>query len=405
MLRIAPKRQIIKSENFKLSTSESFLVGYELLDTINESLVRDFASPYLELVRLLKESSEIEHALMVQYLYASFSIKPKFQSLAGIAYPGSKTLLGVAIQEMKHLHSVNKFLIKLGVLPNLNRQDFPYEPDIYPFEFNLEPLSLKSSAKYVYTEASAQEIDPNEPANINELPFLNKLYSVIGTNAKINHLGSLYNTIITIAGEVESSKSLPFSIQTNINEMVWIKDQGEKQHFHFFKSVFCGTHNAFVGISNIWDLPTTDNNYPVIEIPINPSAFYGHTNQIQNETERQIAWLSNIHYWIILLLLHQSYIDSQNFSILYDLAKEHMLSPLQSLGYKLAQTKQGIPFDILSLGYNPGINAESNLNFIKLLLNEGGLIVERLAHDLPESFPNDIFTTSLHRLNNLLKIV
>ena len=31
---------------------------------------RDFSNPYLELVRLLREAAEIEHDLMVQYLYA-----------------------------------------------------------------------------------------------------------------------------------------------------------------------------------------------------------------------------------------------------------------------------------------------------------------------------------------------
>lgn len=409
MLRIAPKRPVsttfdIKSDFKSTEQTASLIADYELLDTQKESLVRDFANPYLELVRLLKESSEIEHALMVQYLYATFSIKQDFQALAGIAYPGSTTLLGVAIQEMKHLHSVNKFLVKLGILPNLNRQDFPYEPAIYPFEFNLEPLSIKTCAKYVYTESSAQEIDPNNPSNINDIQFINKLYSVIGTNARINHLGSLYHTIIEIATEVENSKYLSFSIQSNIDEMTAIKDQGESEHFNFFKSVFCGTHNTLATIPNIWDLPTNDKNYPANLLPRNPSAYYGHPNQIQNETDRQIAWLGNIHYWLILLLLHQSYIDTSNFSMLYDLAKEQMISPLYSIGYGLAEKQQGIPFDVLSLGYNIGIDIKSNLNIIRLLLNEGKTIADSLAAELPESFPNDIYTASLSRLNNTLNI-
>ncbi len=46
-------------------------------------LVRDFADPYIELLRLLREASEIEHALMIQYLYAAFSVKPAYESLVG----------------------------------------------------------------------------------------------------------------------------------------------------------------------------------------------------------------------------------------------------------------------------------------------------------------------------------
>ena len=36
-------------------------------------IVRDFNNSRLELVRLLKEAAEIEHSLMIQYLYAAFS--------------------------------------------------------------------------------------------------------------------------------------------------------------------------------------------------------------------------------------------------------------------------------------------------------------------------------------------
>jgi Ferritin-like len=46
-------------------------------------IVRDFQDPYLELVRLVREASEIEHALLVQYLYASFSVKPRYQAVIG----------------------------------------------------------------------------------------------------------------------------------------------------------------------------------------------------------------------------------------------------------------------------------------------------------------------------------
>ncbi len=44
-------------------------------------IARDFYDPYLELIRLLKESSEIEHSLMVQYLFAAFTLKPQYQAV------------------------------------------------------------------------------------------------------------------------------------------------------------------------------------------------------------------------------------------------------------------------------------------------------------------------------------
>ena len=38
-------------------------------------IIRDFSDPYLELLRLLREAAEIEHGLMLQYLYCAFSVK------------------------------------------------------------------------------------------------------------------------------------------------------------------------------------------------------------------------------------------------------------------------------------------------------------------------------------------
>ena len=42
------------------------------------TVLRDFNDPYLELLRLLTVAAEIEHGLMVQYLYAGFSVKPVY---------------------------------------------------------------------------------------------------------------------------------------------------------------------------------------------------------------------------------------------------------------------------------------------------------------------------------------
>jgi Ferritin-like len=97
-------------------------------------------TPYLELVRLVREASEIEHALLVQYLYASFSVKSRYQAVIGTG-GDSISLVGVAVQEMHHLARVNELLTDLHAALNLVRQEFPYEPDIYPFELSMEPLS------------------------------------------------------------------------------------------------------------------------------------------------------------------------------------------------------------------------------------------------------------------------
>ena len=97
---------------------------------------RLIADPRWQLVRLLHEAAEVETTLMIQYLYATFSLKlPLYAPLAGFGHrsPGKPLdFLAVAIEEMSHLDTVNRLLVALGSAPNLTRQDLPWEPTLYP---------------------------------------------------------------------------------------------------------------------------------------------------------------------------------------------------------------------------------------------------------------------------------
>lgn len=76
-------------------------------------------TPYLELVRLVHEASEIEHALLVQYLYAPFSVKSRYQAVIGTGGVDSISLVGVAVQEMHHPARLNELLTDLHAAPNV----------------------------------------------------------------------------------------------------------------------------------------------------------------------------------------------------------------------------------------------------------------------------------------------
>ena len=86
---------------------------------------RDFANPYLELIRLLKEASEIEHDLMVQYLYGGFSLKPAYAEIVGAPAPSTTSFMGVSIQEMQHLGAVNRLLVELDAAAEAFGPDNP----------------------------------------------------------------------------------------------------------------------------------------------------------------------------------------------------------------------------------------------------------------------------------------
>lgn len=360
-------------------------------------LVRDFISDRLELVRLLKEITEVEHSLMLQYLYAGFSLKSSFASLAGDGRPDSTSFIGVAVQEMQHLGSINKLLVALGASPSLDTQDFPFEVDIYPFPLQLEGLSRHSVAKYTYCEASPESVQPGAEA---DAVFVADLTRELKGEGRINHVGSVYGILVDLLQNVKKTeRKLALDYDYWLAELKRIMHEGEADHFAFFKSVFMGTHSAFAAAPRWWNLDVGHPHYPAHLMASNPSAYYGHAKQIGDEVALKMAWLSNLHYWSILVLLDLYY--RTNDSSLKYLAISYMLSPLRSIGSALAKRGYGLPFDRLSMGYSPSRNPIDNLGFAIQLQSEANqvrLIVERY---LPSDYPNSVELACIEQLNSI----
>jgi hypothetical protein len=158
---------------------------------------------------LLESAAEIEHALMVQYLYAAYSLKSRGE----VSDPDQKkvlyddddreplddrssddqtspiwpiSILGIAREEMGHLLTVQNLLLALGLPPNFEREDFPPRKDLYPFALHLEPLSQHSLAKYVVAEApvDAPDIDDireiAQPSAATQINHVGVLYALLG---------------------------------------------------------------------------------------------------------------------------------------------------------------------------------------------------------------------------------
>jgi len=114
---------------------------------------------------LLAIDAEIEHGLMLQYLYAGYSlggpqIPVQYQEQVRNA---QEIILGIAKEEMGHFISVQNVLKLIGAPLHFERQDYPWDTPFYPFPFKLEPLSIQSLAKYVYAEAPQTWLDSDDP--------------------------------------------------------------------------------------------------------------------------------------------------------------------------------------------------------------------------------------------------
>lgn len=366
-----------------------------------DEIIRDFADPYLELVRLLREASEIEHALLVQYLYAAYSIKPDYELVRGFEFASTSDLLGVAIQEMHHLGDVNRMLVALGAAPNLVRQDFPYESDIYPFELNLEPLSRTTLARYVYTEASAKALDPDDPDNADPATqeFLAQLDAVLG-GVEPNRLGSLYDSIIGVTQEV-SALNLPGvgDLSTWLTKLAQIKSEGEDGHFAMFVSVFMGTHVGLAARPDAWTLDPDDPAYPAFDIGVNRSALEGHPNQIADPTHRKLGWLADLHYWLVLGLLDLGY--RYGIGTASAQAERHMNGALHLLGLHMAPLGVGLPFDPLSMGYAPGVDLAGSVRVLRRLTLAAKAVTDELAGALPPDYPMEMSTQTLATLDGI----
>src|SRR5215204_6946912 len=127
-------------------------------------------------MQILHTAAEIEHALMVQYLYAAYSLptmsrvgEAPFHFQGPNVPPNAqtfvnrwrRTIVGIAMEEMGHLITVQNLLRFIGGALNFEREDFPFRT-LYPFRFQLEPLTKTSLAKYVAAEMPENPAQPDE---------------------------------------------------------------------------------------------------------------------------------------------------------------------------------------------------------------------------------------------------
>jgi hypothetical protein len=168
-------------------------------------LVEPALPPRAEAIFLLHAVAEVEHALMVQYLYAAYSLHTASEvpsSLATVVDDCREVVLGIAREEMGHLLTVQNVLRFLGGAINLERQGYPFISALYPFQFTLEPLSRVSVAKYVIAEM------PEHPAT-----DLADVYDVLYTDGTVarsspHRIGHLYTRVVHLLSQVDESECL-----------------------------------------------------------------------------------------------------------------------------------------------------------------------------------------------------
>lgn len=103
------------------------------------------------LIYTLGKAAELEHLIMLQYLFAAFSLKQRVdegvtaEQLAAINR-WRKTLLSIGEQEMLHLALVQNLLTAVGAAPRLARPNFPMPAYSYPAGVRIELVAFNEAA-------------------------------------------------------------------------------------------------------------------------------------------------------------------------------------------------------------------------------------------------------------------
>lgn len=189
-------------------------------DPVTKKLVkRSDMTWHDHLIMLLNLGAAIEHALMVQYLFAAYTLgnthvpekyRPNVQQW-------QETILSVAREEMGHLLTVQNVLTLMGAGVNLNRQNFPWDIAYYPFPFTLEPLSLDSLARYVYAEMPLDELTSDDPL------IVEIRHRATGGKSPddIHSVGLIYGEIIELIQNEKRIQDSSFHENTYAHQASW----------------------------------------------------------------------------------------------------------------------------------------------------------------------------------------
>lgn len=118
----------------------------------------------------LSRLAPVEHALAIEYLYAYYSLAlpptrpPGLGTVQACIHTAGSEIFQVAIDEMRHLRSVNEILIELGAPWQLDRaevigEDFDGDGVAFQQPFVLRPLDRAQLDWFIAVEAASQNQD------------------------------------------------------------------------------------------------------------------------------------------------------------------------------------------------------------------------------------------------------
>jgi Ferritin-like len=152
-----------------------------------------------ELVAALHVAAEIEHGLMIQYLFPALSMKTRLtEGLTGPQLAAARrwegTILRVAVEEMGHLGTVSNLLGAIGESAWFDRPNFPQTTGYYPFAFDLVGFDDEALYRMLVFELPRGQQLPDPPRRPENLMRADDL-SPAPDPLEFTYVGDLYAQI------------------------------------------------------------------------------------------------------------------------------------------------------------------------------------------------------------------
>ena len=159
-----------------------------------------YKAPRERAAYLLRIAAAVEHSIMVQYLFAAWSLGGphlKDPKQIALAREWQTTILDVAREEMGHLATVENMLTLIGGVPSFARGDYPAVSNLYPFAFALEPLTKRSLARYIMAEMPSEAL-LKEHGLSDRIGKIAGLLRVRKNERQAHRVGILYDEIVNL---------------------------------------------------------------------------------------------------------------------------------------------------------------------------------------------------------------
>lgn len=206
------KSDLNDSTHLLLNLLKSSTSIEEIIPEVKKLLEENLKSKELVLELLdvlLLIDSELEQRLMLEYLYAAYSIETEQEdsALKEKVLEWQQLLISIAREEMGHLITVQNVRKSLGLNMYFKVNDLSELTNIFPYISKLEPFSKTSLAKYIFAESPKNWINTNDP-------YAEKVRALI--DAEIKSEKSVSNNDISNLASYFAKYGIPISVLFNV---------------------------------------------------------------------------------------------------------------------------------------------------------------------------------------------